>query len=68
MTGAFISTETLPPSGTTVSMEFLLPSVAPHSGLRLRAKGTVVRIEDDPEPRGFAVNIEAGYTEIMARG
>ena len=56
--GAFIFSSDAPAEGAEFSMEILLPSLDELSvpGLRLQAKGRVIRVELENQDPGFAVS------------
>jgi len=58
--GLFVLSSALPPDGTDVSVEVLLPALGGGTsrGLRLQSEGKVVRAEHREAATGFAVRCE----------
>jgi hypothetical protein len=65
--GMFVLSSGLPPDGTDVSVEVLLPPLggATSRGLQLRSVGEVVRVEQGEAATGFAVRCEFGSVDEL---
>jgi PilZ domain len=66
--GVYVICDTLPPVGTALSLEVVLPPLEGNTmqRLHLEARGKVIRVEAEEESSGFAATAPFGLHEMGA--